>query len=190
MLHPSDIYSWERRLSAKGKEREAVVHILKGLNIMQKVSDIEAEVLGNAIWMEFLKPLTSSNPAVSTGPGDDVRWDLAPVETRLNRRSEEIFYRFPVPIEYDSPVFICAQNGDIEGMRYLWRSGLASIDAVDPYGLGMLYYSAYYCWRNCGIETSFATCKALVDAGANVEWVDNVGKYVPFLPFPGRIECN
>ncbi|KAG6358169.1 hypothetical protein INS49_014053 [Diaporthe citri] len=165
---------WERRLSAKGKEREAVVYILKELRIMQKADDIEADMLGTTILTELLRPLTSGHTA-SAPTSTSSRRDSALVETRLNRRSEQVYYRLPIVTQYDSPVFICVQNGDIEGMRYLWGSGSASIDAVDPYGLGLLYYSTYYCWRNCGIEASFATCKALVDAGANVEWVDDVG---------------
>lgn len=127
-------------------------------------------------------------------PRDDAReTDLVGHETRLNRQSEQIFYRHPITVEYDSPIFVCAQSGNIKGMRYLWSSSLASIDAVDPYGLGLFYvcalsqtnalanqrgqYSTYYCWRNCGIKTSLATCKALVDAGANVKWLDDMGRY-------------
>ncbi|KAH8747948.1 ankyrin repeat-containing domain protein, partial [Diaporthe sp. PMI_573] len=89
---------------------------------------------------------------------------------------------------YDSPIFICAQNGDIEGMRYLWRSGSASIDVVDPYGLGILYYSTYYCWRNRGIEASFATFRALVHAGADIGWIDDVQRHVPSLPVDTMID--
>ncbi|KAH8748445.1 ankyrin repeat-containing domain protein [Diaporthe sp. PMI_573] len=60
-------------------------------------------------------------------------------------------------------------------MRALWVSGSASLDAVDPYNLGLLYYATYYCWRNRDIETSVATFGALVHAGANVGWMDNLG---------------
>lgn len=44
-------------------------------------------------------------------------------------------------IPYDSPILICAQEGDIKGMRKLLRSGVASLNDVDPYGLGLLYVS-------------------------------------------------
>ncbi|KAK1767901.1 ankyrin repeat-containing domain protein [Phialemonium atrogriseum] len=67
------------------------------------------------------------------------------------------------------------RSGDIAGLRELWRLGLASIDVMDPYGLGLLYYAAYYCWRSCGTVTAMATCKALLEAGANYEWVDEIG---------------
>lgn len=44
-------------------------------------------------------------------------------------------------IPYDSPILVCTQDGDIEGMRRLLRLGAASLNDVDPYGLGLLYVS-------------------------------------------------
>ncbi|KAG8157693.1 hypothetical protein KVR01_012355 [Diaporthe batatas] len=171
---------WERRLSAKGKEREEVMHRLRLLGITKNARELQAETLEEIILTKLLAPLrvTSgysapmSTPASST---DDAQGNVALVTTRINRQSEQVFYRIPIIFDYDSPIFICVQNGDVEGMRALWMSGSASLDAVDPYNLGLLYYSTYYCWRNRGIETSVATFEALVHAGANVRWVDNLG---------------
>lgn len=42
-------------------------------------------------------------------------------------------------IPYDSPILVSVQEGDIEGMRRILRSGTASLNDVDPYGLGLLY---------------------------------------------------
>jgi len=48
-------------------------------------------------------------------------------------------------VQYDSPIFICVQSGDINGARALFQEGMASIYDVDPYNLGLLYYASYYC---------------------------------------------
>ena len=53
--------------------------------------------------------------------------------------SEQVFNRLPITIPYDSPIFVCVQNGDVDGMKGLLISGMASVDAVDPYGLGLLH---------------------------------------------------
>lgn len=53
--------------------------------------------------------------------------------------SEEVFIRIPIVIPYDSPIFDCVQRGDISGVRELWTQGQASVDVVDPYGLGLLW---------------------------------------------------
>lgn len=45
-------------------------------------------------------------------------------------------------IPYDSPILVSVQEGNIEGMRGLLRSGTASVDDVDPYGLGLFYVSS------------------------------------------------
>ena len=42
-------------------------------------------------------------------------------------------------VQYDSPIFICVQSGDIHGAQALFQEGIASIYDVDPYGLGLLY---------------------------------------------------
>ena len=42
---------------------------------------------------------------------------------------------------YDSQIFVSVQSGDLDGTRELLMSDFASIDAVDPYGLGLLYVS-------------------------------------------------
>lgn len=42
-------------------------------------------------------------------------------------------------VPYDSPILVCVQEGNVEGMRRILRSGTASLNDVDPYGLGLLY---------------------------------------------------
>jgi hypothetical protein len=44
-------------------------------------------------------------------------------------------------IPYDSPILVCTQEGNLEGIMRLLRSGAASLYDVDPYGLGLLYVS-------------------------------------------------
>ncbi|KAF9771704.1 hypothetical protein IL306_010649 [Fusarium sp. DS 682] len=57
----------------------------------------------------------------------------------LGNRLKTCDYRLPLIVPYDSPIFISVQNGDIPGMRELLGQSQASIDVVDPYGLGLLY---------------------------------------------------
>lgn len=42
-------------------------------------------------------------------------------------------------IPYDSPILVSVQEGNINEIRTLIRSGEASLNDVDPYGLGLLY---------------------------------------------------
>lgn len=44
-------------------------------------------------------------------------------------------------IPYDSPILVRVQEGDTDGIRSLFRSEGASLNDVDPYGLGLLYVS-------------------------------------------------
>lgn len=55
-----------------------------------------------------------------------------PVNVSLNSRHM---------IPYDSPILVCTQEGDIDGMRRLLKSGEASLNDIDPYGLGLIYVS-------------------------------------------------
>lgn len=56
------------------------------------------------------------------------------LESTFNRNCTLQFVR-----PYNSPVFDVAQKGDIGGMLRLLQNGDASINDVDPYGLGLLY---------------------------------------------------
>ena len=107
-------------------------------------------------------------------------------------------------IPYDSAILICAQEGDVDGARKLLLSGQASINDVDPYGLGVLYvsargalrygaagvnrvpqslttvwqqYAAYYGWRASGRDAAVRMCRFLLDVGASRDWDDEIGKY-------------
>lgn len=61
------------------------------------------------------------------------------------RSSEQLFYRLPIPMPYDSPIFVSVQRGDLALTRMLWQDSVALIDAVDPYGLGLLYVGERHC---------------------------------------------
>lgn len=45
-------------------------------------------------------------------------------------------------IPYDSPIFIAVQEGKVDEIRNLLCSGKASLNDIDPYGLGLLYVSS------------------------------------------------
>ncbi|KAK5652261.1 hypothetical protein OQA88_10609 [Cercophora sp. LCS_1] len=90
----------------------------------------------------------------------------------FHRPSEGVYYRLPVVTSYDLPIFIYVQNGDIYGMRMSLTQG--SIDVVDPYVLGLLYYSTIYCWRSHGVAIAMEVSKALLQADA-CRWADDVG---------------
>src|SRR6266480_1936844 len=57
-------------------------------------------------------------------------------------------------IPYDSPILVCTQEGNIHGIRELLRSGTASLNDVDPYGLGLLYVSNIDWTWNCSQKCS------------------------------------
>lgn len=61
--------------------------------------------------------------------------------TRFPYASQQVFVRMPVLLPYESSIFSLVQSGDIDGTRALLTSGKAPIDAIDPYGLGLLYVS-------------------------------------------------
>lgn len=96
--------------------------LLKRLRIIEKVSMIRADSLGTVILDKLLRPLRHQH----SGP-------------EFNWQSERVFYRHPCISPYDAPIFICVQSGDVNGTRELLSSGSASIDSIDPFGLGLLY---------------------------------------------------
>ncbi|KAI2476881.1 Arp Ankyrin repeat protein [Pyrenophora tritici-repentis] len=57
----------------------------------------------------------------------------------------------------------------------LLQSGSASLYDMDPYGLGLLYYASYYCWRSSGKEVAMRTCQFLLDIGADMDLQDEKG---------------
>ncbi|WEW57922.1 hypothetical protein PRK78_003389 [Emydomyces testavorans] len=78
-------------------------------------------------------------------------------------------------IPYDSPILVCTQEGNLEGIIRLLQSGAASLYDVDPYGLGLLYYASYYCWRSSGKDVAVRTCQFLLDIGADTDMEDERG---------------
>lgn len=121
---------------------------MKQLRIAEKVAQLNANRIGDTILEYLIQPLRSDLPDllpnIPTSEGvviAETRRQAGRLPTRpvLHLPSEQVFYRVPIITPYDSPIFICVQSGNIAGMRELWRLGLASIDAVDPYGLGLLY---------------------------------------------------
>ncbi|KAF2760484.1 ankyrin [Pseudovirgaria hyperparasitica] len=85
------------------------------------------------------------------------------------------FLQAPVVMPYESPIFIHVQEGNIAESMKLITSGLVSIHSVDPYGLGLLYYAAYYCLHNCDLRTSLQICHSLLKAGADATYPDDIG---------------
>ncbi|KAH8193682.1 hypothetical protein TruAng_012152 [Truncatella angustata] len=79
----------------------------------------------------------------------------------------------PQIIPYDSPIFIAVQNGNINDIKRILDSGESSICTTDPFGLGLLYYSTYYCWRNCGFEMALKTSHFLLQLGVSRHWRDD-----------------
>ncbi len=87
----------------------------------------------------------------------------------------QIFLSTRNVIPYDSPILVCIQEGDLDSAKNLFFSGKASLNDVDPYGLGVLYYASYYCWRSRGSATSIEVTRGLIDMGAHAEWEDEIG---------------
>ncbi|CAG8982700.1 hypothetical protein HYALB_00000981 [Hymenoscyphus albidus] len=71
--------------------------------------------------------------SVNTCAESDLSYSIS-LETTFNKST---FPRYM--IQYDSPIFICVQSGDIHAARVLFQDGMASIYDVDPYNLGLLY---------------------------------------------------
>lgn len=161
--------SWEDRRRLPGGEFDAVVDHLYELGITTQSKTTGASSLAKDVLKISLDPFTwdvlstfddnlrdvvlrethrssqirllsprveDLNPPGPVSPGD-IR--LPATDPQLHWASEQVFYRCPVITPYDSEIFICVENGDISGMRTLLQLGHASINAVDPYGLGLLY---------------------------------------------------
>lgn len=82
-------------------------------------------------------------PSLRTRATDafDKRSGAAAQKVGFPYASQQLFNRIPVELPYESAIFTRVQCGDIDGTRALLGSGSTSIDAVDPYGLGLLYVS-------------------------------------------------
>lgn len=81
----------------------------------------------------------------------------------------------PCTIPYCSPVFKSVERGDLGEIQSLMVMRKSSICDIDPYGLGLLYYATYYCWRASGSTVSTTMCKALLDMGVNADQEDEIG---------------
>ncbi|ELR03483.1 hypothetical protein VC83_00155 [Pseudogymnoascus destructans] len=79
-------------------------------------------------------------------------------------------------VQYDSPILIYVQSGDINATRALLQAGMASIYDVDPYNLGLLYYASYYCWRCYGAIKAIQMCRMLIQTGADMNMMGEIGK--------------
>ncbi|EDN07610.1 predicted protein [Histoplasma mississippiense (nom. inval.)] len=107
-----------------------------------------------------------SNPGSSSRGGS---YDIS-VEKAFNRNSTLSCIR-----PYESAIFSVIQEGNIPTIVTLLQNGQASIHDVDPYGLGLLYYAAYYCWKGHGAAKAMQVCARLIAAGANDNWLDDIG---------------
>jgi hypothetical protein len=74
--------------------------------------------------------------SISTNTGFDSSYNRYSIslEATFNKSTHPRY-----TVQYDSPIFICVQSGDIHGARALFQEGMASIYDVDPYNLGLLY---------------------------------------------------
>ncbi|OJD26159.1 hypothetical protein ACJ73_02469 [Blastomyces percursus] len=107
------------------------------------------------------------------------------VEKAFNRNSTLCYTR-----PYESAIFNAIQDGNISMMTALLQSRQASVHDVDPYGLGLLYYAAYYCWKGHGAATAMQFCEQLVAFGANDNWLDDIGKYVLISQDPSGLDTH
>ncbi|KAK5400769.1 hypothetical protein LTR06_011283 [Exophiala xenobiotica] len=67
-------------------------------------------------------------------------------------------------------------EGETELVTDLIKSGGASTSDVDPYGLGVAYYAAYYCRKNRGLPKAMEILQRLVELGARLEDEDEIGR--------------
>ncbi|EFE37786.1 hypothetical protein TRV_07559 [Trichophyton verrucosum HKI 0517] len=91
------------------------------------------------------------------------------IESTFNKSSTLSFQR-----PYDSPIFMALQNGNTLEVLNLLGTRQASVHDVDPYGLGILFYAAYYCWKGSGSNIAMELCTQLVLFGANTNWEDDI----------------
>lgn len=162
-------------------------------------------------------PCTEQTCRRNWQPNADLRYLLPPwlsfvagnlsLSYNLRRLPINITVQTRQTIPYDSPILVCTQEGDVEGIRKCLLSGEASITDVDPYGLGLLYvgasscpfvipglltaisfhkYASYYCWRASGRDKAVKACQYLLDMGANRDWDDEIGKYITSEPVQGK----
>lgn len=154
--------SWIKYLSPSSYHKAA--EFLLKLGIYEKAQRSGAEVLANQIELILKAPFQVAVPTLEVDQwilpimlasedrraqeDEGVIVEMQQQEEQLENApmidlsfpySQQIFSRIPVLLPYESPIFECVQNGDIDGMRRLLTSGTTSIDAVDPYGLGLLY---------------------------------------------------
>lgn len=124
----TDSPRWCNRLPQEGNYFEEAIALLERLSIVANAARIDANRVGTSIRETLLQPLISGRAVNDQG-----------ATPKLHLASESVYNRIPVVVPYDSPIQLYVQAGDIVGLRELWQTGLATIDTVDPYGLGLLY---------------------------------------------------
>ena len=97
------------------------------------------------------------------------------VSLMLSKLPVQFSVESPRTIPYCSPVFKCVERGDLGEVQALMVTRKSSICDADPYGLGLLYYATYYCWRASGPCIAMNMCKALLDMGVNADQEDEIG---------------
>jgi hypothetical protein len=117
----------------EGLRLQQLVSLFKSLGMQEKLAQYDANAVGQAILDCLLRPF--QGPSFNVRQNGSLLVDPHPV---LHWPSEQVFYRIPVIVPYDAPIFVFVKNGDISGMRSLFLQGEASVDVVDPYGLGLL----------------------------------------------------
>ena len=70
----------------------------------------------------------------------------------------------PIILPYESTIFLAVQDGNIGSVRTSLASGMSSIYAVDPYGLGLLYVSSINIRVKC-VKSDFLSSTQHIIAG-------------------------
>ncbi|KAL9039953.1 MAG: hypothetical protein Q9214_004671 [Letrouitia sp. 1 TL-2023] len=78
-------------------------------------------------------------------------------------------------IPYDSPIHLAVQKGHIGEVQQLLCTRTTSLNDVDPFGLGLLYYASHYCERSSGHDIAMKTTQKLLSMGAHADWEDEIG---------------
>lgn len=108
-------------------------------------NDIVDSVLNDWDMQESKNRINSffrANPSTRTDAALSTYTSTTVSNTGFPYASQQVFIRVSVELPYESEIFSLVQCGDIDGTRALLTSGKTTIDAVDPYGLGLLYVSS------------------------------------------------
>lgn len=90
-----------------------------------------------------LNSFFQASPSTHTTTALNMHSVTTACNTRFPHASQQVFNRVSVELPYESAIFSLVQCGDVDGTRALLTSGKTSLNAIDPYGLGLLYVSSF-----------------------------------------------